>query len=160
MLWFRWLISEYDAPQCDFLAYYSCAEEALYEYPSDEEGLRACLCLPQCHSVHYNYALSYGFVSNFFSDFMHRYEDTPEDAMAKDFVSLEIFFSSLEYKEIATHSSYSFVALLSDIGGALGLMLGATVLTVYEVLEFVFHLLYDLSVHRTQSKAVNPMDAA
>lgn len=90
---------------------------------------------------------------------MHRYRNTSEDAMTKNYVSLEIFFSTLEYKEIATQSSYSFMALLSDIGGALGLLLGATVLTICEVLEFGFQLLY-LSINRTNSKAVSPTDAA
>jgi len=41
-------------------------------------------------------------------------------------------------------ASYTFMALLSDLGGALGLVMGATLITVFEVGEFSYQLIREL----------------
>ena len=133
-----------DAPICDYLQTYTCATRVLTDYVSDENGMRKCKCPPQCHSNNYHYIISQGFVSDFFVDFYEKYISNGTMSkvdVGKDHVSLEIFFSTMEYKEITMVPSYLFMALLSDIGGALGLLLGATLLTVYEVIEFGITLL-------------------
>ena len=61
-------------------------------------------------------------------------------------VSLQIYFSSLQYVEITSKEAYQLMALMSDVGGALGLLLGATLLTVYELLEFAVKLAHYLTV--------------
>ena len=48
-----------------------------------------------------------------------------------------IFMSSLQYNKINMVEAYSAMALLSDIGGALGLLLGSTILTVVEMIELI-----------------------
>jgi len=123
---------------------YNCTTNALDEYNSDEEGMRKCKCPPQCHSNNYNYIISQGFVSELCSDFSYNFIGdgiTSKDYMEKNYVLLEVFFSSTEYKEITMSPAYTLMPLLSDIGGALGLLLGATLLTIYEVLEFGVRLL-------------------
>jgi len=60
----------------------------------------------------------------------------PKDYLADNTLFLEIYYSTLQYVEIISEPAYSEMALLSDIGGALSLLLGSTLLTVYEVLEF------------------------
>ena len=47
----------------------------------------------------------------------------------ENYAVLQIYFSSMQYLDITTNPGYSFMGLLSDIGGALGLLLGATLLT-------------------------------
>ena len=66
------------------------------------------------------------------------------DRLRSDLISVQIFFSTMQMVTLETNPAYTFLALLSDIGGALGLMLGATILTLVEVAQFSLHLLVDL----------------
>jgi len=69
---------------------------------------------------------------------------------------LQIYFSSLQYIEMTSKPSYTIMALLSDLGGALGLLLGATLFTVYEVLEFTAGLGFNIAVKwRRQMNTIN-----
>jgi hypothetical protein len=57
---------------------------------------------------------------------------------------LHIYFATMQSETISNVPAYDFMALLSDIGGALGLLLGATLLTVFEVTEFALNLIHDV----------------
>ncbi|KAF4528829.1 hypothetical protein B566_EDAN015029, partial [Ephemera danica] len=48
---------------------------------------------------------------------------------------LRFFYSDLVYEDITEDWAYSTISLLCDIGGTLGLLMGASVLTVCELLE-------------------------
>ena len=47
----------------------------------------------------------------------------------------KVFFSDLQYTHIETTAAYTSLALLCDIGGALGLILGSTLLTFCEIAD-------------------------
>lgn len=47
-------------------------------------------------------------------------------------------------QEIEERPAYTWLALLSDVGGAFGLILGSTVLTVFEFVDFLAVLIVDL----------------
>ncbi|KAK6760068.1 hypothetical protein RB195_021547 [Necator americanus] len=49
---------------------------------------------------------------------------------------LEIYYEQMSYEVLRESESYSFVNLISDIGGQMGLWLGASVLTAIEILIF------------------------
>jgi len=55
-------------------------------------------------------------------------------------VALQIFFSELKYTYIESKEAYTVLALLCDIGGALGLILGSTMLTFCEFTDFLIIL--------------------
>jgi len=58
------------------------------------------------------------------------------DYLSDNSLVIRIYFSSLQYVEMISSPTYSLMGLFSDVGGAMGLMLGATLLTVYEITEF------------------------
>jgi len=57
-----------------------------------------------------------------------------------DDVLLQVFFSELKYTYIESEAAYSALALMCDIGGALGLILGSTMLTFCEFADFLILL--------------------
>ncbi|XP_071520525.1 acid-sensing ion channel 1B-like [Panulirus ornatus] len=75
-----------------------------------------CNCLKQCNEDIYSMYTEAAMTSN---------------APAK----LRVFFQDLTYDEVSEEIAYDAIALLCDIGGTLGLLLGASVLTIIEFLE-------------------------
>ena len=54
-----------------------------------------------------------------------------------NFIQVDIFYEELSYEEIEENIAFEFLSLLSEIGGFLGLLLGASVLTLCEVVDFI-----------------------
>ena len=73
---------------------------------------------------------------------------TSKDTLTDDTLVLTIYFSSLQYISVISEPAYPTMALFSDVGGALGLLLGATLLTIYEVVEFTVMLARDAALTR------------
>ncbi|XP_077994420.1 epithelial sodium channel subunit beta-like [Glandiceps talaboti] len=56
-------------------------------------------------------------------------------------VRLQIFFEELNYQSIKESPAYTEFDLLSDIGGQLGLWIGVSMITVFEIVEFLAAIL-------------------
>ena len=56
------------------------------------------------------------------------------------FFSDKVYYSDLKYTYIESEAAYTSLALMCDIGGALGLILGSTMLTVCELADFLLIL--------------------
>ena len=54
---------------------------------------------------------------------------------------MDIFYQDLSYEEIEQNIAFEFLSLLSEIGGFLGLLLRASVLTVCELVDYTVLLL-------------------
>ena len=54
-----------------------------------------------------------------------------------NFIQVDIFYQELSYEEIEENKAFEFLSLLSEIGGFLGLLLGASALTVCELLDYL-----------------------
>ena len=50
---------------------------------------------------------------------------------------MDIFYQELSYEEIEENKAFEFLSLLSEIGGFLGLLFGASVLTVCELVDYI-----------------------
>ena len=57
-------------------------------------------------------------------------------------VGFNIYYSSMQYMDTATNPGYSFFGLLSDIGGALSLVLGTTLYAIIQIMDSVVGLLW------------------
>ena len=86
--------------------------------------------------------MSYGRSSNHVLEFISTYAlNYSVEEVRNEFCMVTIFFTDLSYTVIRTKKAYDLLALLCDIGGALGLILGSTVLTFFEVADFCLRLL-------------------
>nr|XP_027216519.1 degenerin mec-4-like [Penaeus vannamei] len=75
-----------------------------------------CSCLKQCNE-------------DIYSTFTEAAKTSGKSA------KLRVFFQDLTYDEVSEDIAYGAIALLCDIGGTLGLLLGASVLTFIEFVE-------------------------
>ena len=71
-------------------------------------------------------------------------------------MQVDIFYEELSYERITQSPAFEFLSLLSEIGGFLGLLLGASVMTVCELVDYVTLASLDkLKVNRNTA-AKNP----
>uniref|UniRef100_A0A803JRH0 Uncharacterized protein n=1 Tax=Xenopus tropicalis TaxID=8364 RepID=A0A803JRH0_XENTR len=65
---------------------------------------------------------------------------------------LDIFFEALNYQMIEQKKAYEVAGLLGDIGGQMGLFIGASILTILEIFDY----LYEVRPPFFHSQAVDP----
>jgi Amiloride-sensitive sodium channel len=64
----------------------------------------------------------------------------------------QVFFTELKYTTIESKEAYTFLAMLCDIGGALGLVLGSTLLTFCELADvFIVAICGLVNARRTKA---------
>ena len=51
------------------------------------------------------------------------------------------FFEALNYETIEQKKAYEVAALLGDIGGQMGLFIGASILTILELFDYIYELI-------------------
>ncbi len=55
----------------------------------------------------------------------------------ENFLQVDIFYQEISYEAIEQNIAFEFLSLLSEVGGFLGLLLGASVLTLCEFVDYV-----------------------
>ncbi|XP_005111008.2 uncharacterized protein LOC101857070 [Aplysia californica] len=70
----------------------------------------------------------------------------------ENFLQLDVFYREKSYEQITQQEAYDKFALFCDIGGSMGLFVGASVLTIYEVIDLlVQHIITSLACGRRLS---------
>ena len=59
-----------------------------------------------------------------------------------NFLQVDIFYQELSHRIIQQNVTFEFLSLLSEIRGFLGLLLGASVLTVCELMDYIALLVF------------------
>ncbi|XP_071845764.1 epithelial sodium channel subunit beta-like [Apostichopus japonicus] len=88
---------------------------------------------------------------------LSRAED-PHEWLERNVAKVQIFFEEFNYEKITQYKSYTFGDLLSDIGGQLGLWLGISVLSLFEVVEICSAAFKRLWAGMRKSGAINRGD--
>ncbi|KAL2081490.1 hypothetical protein ACEWY4_023343 [Coilia grayii] len=106
-----------------------------------------CPCETPCNLTRYGKELSMVKIpSRGSARYLSRKYDKTEEYIRDNFLVLDIFFEALNYETIEQKKAYDVAGLLGDIGGQMGLFIGASILTVLEILDY----LYEVMKHRMQ----------
>ena len=98
-------------------------------------------CKPQCSFTKYHVDISSaGFPSRSFKKLQNAITHTNNvsyEYMRRNYAEVTIQFSSLTVKHTNIYPKYEIFSASSAMGGLLGLLLGGSMMTVYELAEFI-----------------------
>ncbi|XP_022106645.1 acid-sensing ion channel 1C-like [Acanthaster planci] len=128
-----------DLPVCNPAKVFSCVYTETERFNSDG----VCECPIPCQQTTYTTSLSFAtFPSDFYiQTLVNLYSDfnvTPE-YFSSNTLKIEIYYEELSVESMEQQEAYTFFALLCDLGGALGLWLGGSILTFVEILDHFGH---------------------
>ncbi|XP_039273625.1 acid-sensing ion channel 1-like [Styela clava] len=112
--------------------------------------LQECNCPPDCNRTIYDITMTSSRVTEGTRILMAKY--VPGFDILKSGIYFRVYFPYLWYRTTIQEESYSLDKLFCDIGGALGLMLGASVMSCAELLDFVLFMMSFGSVRFWQSR--------
>lgn len=69
----------------------------------------------------------------------------------ENFIKVDIFYKDLSFEKVSLQVSFELMSLFSEIGGLLGLLLGASILTLLELFDFMVLL----AVHNFRERRRN-----
>ena len=91
-------------------------------------------CPLPCHFVYYDNEISYSsFPNGPYLEDLAMSINTSEDSIRSDFMSVNVYFEDLQVTTTTTEYSYPFTAFLADVGGTMGLYLGASLIAFIEI---------------------------
>ena len=78
------------------------------------------------------------------------------DSLCRDnFLNLNIFYKQLAVEEIIQQPAFELLSLFSEVGGSLGLLVGASVLSICEIIDFIIVTISTLcTAKKTSTKNV------
>ncbi|NXM66999.1 ASIC1 protein, partial [Serilophus lunatus] len=129
-----------DAPYCTPEQYKECADPALdFLVEKDNEY---CICEMPCNMTRYGKELSMVKIpSKASAKYLAKKYNKSEQYIGENILVLDIFFEALNYETIEQKKAYEVAGLLGDIGGQMGLFIGASILTVLELFDYAYEVI-------------------
>ncbi|CAG0922109.1 unnamed protein product [Notodromas monacha] len=130
----------------------NCSLPQLYEDPTELPTMFEMLkirgrgaetfsahCLPLCREISFKSTMSYELLSRkFISDMKTKHDLSDED----EILIIKLFFTDTNYNTIV-HKSYTLLDCFGTIGGYMGLLLGASMISVVETTFFIVKFIYE-----------------
>ncbi|KAL9964419.1 hypothetical protein ACROYT_G028060 [Oculina patagonica] len=147
------LTDDANVPVCGLIETATCAFreiENFYKLKGDD-----CDCQIPCETISYKPSLSYGAfpshsvaidqvkrqASSNRTERLHKSADDLHEKLSENLVELNVYFQQMDYILIEQQSAYDKESLMGEIGGQLGLCIGASLLTVLEFCDVIVSLL-------------------
>ncbi|XP_062453234.1 acid-sensing ion channel 1 isoform X1 [Rhea pennata] len=129
-----------DAPYCTPEQYKECADPALdFLVEKDNEY---CICEMPCNVTRYGKELSMVKIpSKASAKYLAKKYNKSEQYIGENILVLDIFFEALNYETIEQKKAYEVAGLLGDIGGQMGLFIGASILTILELFDYAYEVI-------------------
>jgi len=147
-------------PYCDLDQEINCLVRTigqLLQTPVDEtaEDVTGCNCPLPCKFETYDVSVSYGtFPTNAFLNYLETLGKsinvtssastsfTNRSYSERNLIMINFYYGELMESIFTESKSVDLSGLFSDIGGQMGLFLGISVVTLFELLQFLFHAIY------------------
>ncbi|KAB0399293.1 hypothetical protein E2I00_003111, partial [Balaenoptera physalus] len=98
-----------------------------------------CFCPTPCNLTRYGKEISMVRIPNRGSArYLARKYNRNETYIRENFLVLDVFFEALTSEAMEQRAAYGLSALLGDLGGQMGLFIGASVLTLLEILDYIY----------------------
>ncbi|NXB88118.1 ASI4A protein, partial [Vidua chalybeata] len=140
---------------CSPNVYIECADHTLDAAVEDSQ--ERCSCPTPCNLTRYGKEISMVHIPNKGSArYLARKYNKNETYIRENFLVLDIFFEALNYEAIEQKKAYDLAGLLGDIGGQMGLFIGASILTILEILDYIYEVIRD-KVSRVLRRSKPPL---
>lgn len=150
---------------CNLTQYFQCYRPLALSFKLVNENE----CPLDCHKIDYSHILSYGrFLANPIRTHPNvtlsrnvDYSKMPSDLserrnyIRENYVQMLFYFGEMSIEKIFQESSYDIYKFLGDVGGQLGLMLGASVLTVAEFVDLFLYIFYNQFIQLVRRRHKN-----
>ncbi|XP_043922254.1 acid-sensing ion channel 3 [Protopterus annectens] len=131
-----------NAEVCTPEQYKECADPALDFLVEQDNNF--CVCDTPCSMTRYGKELSMVKIpSKASAKYLAKKFNKTEQYIAENVLVLDIFFEALNYETIEQKKAYEVAGLLGDIGGQMGLFIGASILTILEILDYLYEVFKD-----------------
>ncbi|XP_061111941.1 acid-sensing ion channel 1C [Conger conger] len=122
--------------------YKDCADPALDFLVEKDNDY--CVCETPCNMTRYGKELSMVKIpSKASAKYLAKKFNKTEQYIGENILVLDIFFEALNYEKIEQKKAYEVAGLLGDIGGQMGLFIGASVLTILEIFDYLYEVFKD-----------------
>ncbi|XP_016379411.1 acid-sensing ion channel 1-like isoform X2 [Sinocyclocheilus rhinocerous] len=122
--------------------YKDCADPALDFLVEKDNDY--CVCETPCNMTRYGKELSMVKIpSKASAKYLAKKFNKTEQYIADNILVLDIFFEALNYEKIEQKKAYEVAGLLGDIGGQMGLFIGASILTILEIFDYLYEVFKD-----------------
>ncbi|XP_072417792.1 acid-sensing ion channel 2-like isoform X1 [Chiloscyllium punctatum] len=139
-----------DAHYCTPEQYKECAEPTLAFLAKMNNN---CLCKTPCYLTRYNKELSMVKIpSRTSAKYLEKKFNKTEKYISENILVLDVFFEALNYETIEQKKAYEVAGLLGDIGGQMGLFIGASILTILELFDYLYEVMKDKLMDLTSFK--------
>ncbi|KAM9799880.1 acid-sensing ion channel 1B isoform 2-T2 [Syngnathus typhle] len=129
-----------DAPYCTPEQYKECADPALDFLVERDNDY--CVCETPCNLTRYGKEMSFVKIpSKASAKYLAKKFNKTEQYIADNLLVLDIFFEALNYETIEQKKAYELAGLLGDIGGQMGLFIGASILTILELFDYLYEVI-------------------
>uniref|UniRef100_A0A8C7U7R2 Acid-sensing ion channel 1-like n=1 Tax=Oncorhynchus mykiss TaxID=8022 RepID=A0A8C7U7R2_ONCMY len=119
--------------------YKDCADPALDFLVEKDNDY--CVCETPCNMIRYGKELSMVKIpSKASAKYLAKKFNKTEQYIGENVLVLDIFFEALNYEKIEQKKAYEIAGLLGDIGGQMGLFIGASVLTILEIFDYLYEV--------------------
>ncbi|XP_065648379.1 acid-sensing ion channel 1A [Hydra vulgaris] len=142
-------------PYCSLRQTVTCLMPTIYDFDRKTNNN----CPVDCETIQYLSSLSYArFISNVTylsknaeqSSYIRKLKNSMspkklQKYIEENIVAVQFFYQEMKKEKVKQEPSYDFYKLIGDVGGQLGLLLGASVLTLVEFVDlFIFTLYHQL----------------